>query len=208
MEEEEKNKKKRVYIYSQVPVNVKLSFLRAMYSSTEGVRLPTNCSSENVTCVSMLAHPFNSDNNGTMDTTTVVHIMVVAPGYTVYKGREEGEPLGSEFEEWRVAETDSYNLYDEIVNNTPGVYKKIFAKPVHFLSEAEANQYISSDLLTKSHRTWYNNSHGVIDQFVFRSGLKHCHGCRDGLSGRLFLNPDNNRMLEGRLRKCQRNHCW
>ena len=178
---------KRVYIYSQTPVDVKLTDLQAKWPlEKKAKRLPTTSPSGNVTCISMLAHPFDSTGTGAMETNMVIHIMAVAPMYTVYKAVEEGEPLGKEFEEWKVAETDGYDLFEEVVNENPGQFRTVHAKQVHFPTEADANHIISSDLLTKNKRRWFSNAHGVIDQFVFRAGMKPCRGCSDGLSGRLF----------------------
>jgi hypothetical protein len=138
-----------------------------------------------VSCVSMLAHPIGSD--GVMNVKRIIEIMCVDPGYTVYKSDPEGG------EEWNLACTDTYDLAGEICEQVAddSKYRKVKVSRVSFTNERAAHEAVATDLQKvlsgrKKECDWYDNSHGIIDEFVLKTSSMPCGGCIDGISGRLF----------------------
>lgn len=139
---------------------------------------------DSVSCVSLLAHPIKND--GTMNVKRIVEIMCVDPGYTVYKSDPEGG------EEWNLACTDTYDLANEITRQpvTPK-YRKVKVSPVSFTNEKDAHEAVVTDLRKvlsgrKEQCDWYDNSHGIMDEFVLKTASMPCQGCEKRFSGRLF----------------------
>ena len=55
------------------------------------------------------------------------------------------------------------------------------------MTESQANDIIANDVINNgSNNVWYNNSHGVLDEFIHKCSLKPCVGCRDGKSAQVF----------------------
>ncbi|GFR99276.1 hypothetical protein ElyMa_004524000 [Elysia marginata] len=160
------------YVYSETPVDVPKSHI---------AWVPPNSVQDDdtrmITCVSMLAHPFNAIDS-IIDTTKIIHIMVIAPLYTVYKEIDIQEEC-SDGEWWNVAATDTYDIMSELTSPSKKAdYKRVNVKPVRFLSEAAANAKIAPSLLSSAlsengKSRWYNNFHNVIDQFVYERGQKN-----------------------------------
>lgn len=186
-----------VYVYSQVPVEVPLRELENRWHKECLDRnlnaYITENGDEKITCISMLGHPFKTKDAGYMDTSTVLHILVVAPMYTVYKLTDKEKEKTAE--SWKIADTDSFNLLEFLQWKENGeeheipfhsFQKECLVQKVQFLSERSANRTISKDLL-KGKQCWYSNTHNVIDEFVYKSRLQQCstRNCNN-LSGRLF----------------------
>lgn len=178
----------KAFVYSKTPVSVPLQELLK--------RWPRDCAEKNlkkymaenlnpmVSCVSMLAHPLT---DGTINTKRLIEIMCVAPGYTVYKKDDKD----GEF--WNLAATDSYDLMNDVMGtlSEDNQYKRVKVKPVTFLNEKDAHEAIASDIHKVLRRKgmscdWYDNSHGMIDEFVYKTTLMWCAKCGCRTSGRRF----------------------
>lgn len=186
-----------IYVYSQVPVDVPL---RELENRWHKECLDKNLNAyitengdDKITCVSMLGHPFDTKDDGYMNTSVVFHILVVAPMYTVYKLTDKEKEKTAET--WKIADTDSFNLLEFLQWKENGeeheipfhsFQKECLVQKVQFLSERSANRTISKDLL-KGKKCWYSNTHNLIDEFVYKSRLQQCStkNCNN-LSGRLF----------------------
>lgn len=185
----------KAYVYSKVPVAVSLQEILRRWPREAAARnlkrLVGNEFNPMVTCVSMLAHPLAKDGTG-INTKKVVEIMCIAPGYTVYKKAADNE----EGEEWNLAASDSYNIFADIDGSldASNVYRRVRVRPVVFLSERDAHEIISGCITRARTRggcvdEWFDNSHGIIDEFVYKTSMMPCGMCPPGVekkSGRRF----------------------
>ena len=135
-------------------------------------------------CISLLAHPIDE---GVINTKKVYEIMCLAPKYTVDK-RDD-----THGEDWSLVAEDSYDLKSEITGllSKPTQYKQVKVAPVRFLNERQAHEAVSSDLQkvlcgTEETCDWYDNSHSLIDEFVYKTTLMRCEKCNQRTSSKQF----------------------
>lgn len=178
----------RAFVYSKTVASVSLTDVIRKWPRESGrknlKRHIASCSLQ-VSCISMLAHPI--DEEGGLVIKKIIQIMCIDPGYTVYQACAAEEEGG---EEWNLADTDTYDLAAEIVSGI-GSYKRVRVQPVSFINEKDAHAVVSSDLQKvlagkKTECDWYNNSHGLIDEFVLNTTMTPCWNCKSGLSGKRF----------------------
>lgn len=181
----------RAFVYSKTSVSVSLTDVIKRWPRESGQkRLKRHAAvslNPQVSCVSMLAHPID-DITGDISTNKIIQIMCVDPGYTVYKAcTERGE-------EWNLADTDTYDLAAEITHGV-GSYKRVRVQPVSFVNEKDAHAAVSSDLQKvlagqKKECDFYDNGHGLIDEFVLKTTMMPCSNCETGLSGKRFTDKN------------------
>ena len=177
----------RAFVYSRVCVSVSLTDVIKRWPKESGQKnLKRHAASSLnplVSCVSMLAHPIDEVTGGLV-IKKIIEIMCIDPGYTIYKACDEGG------EEWNLADTDTYDLAQEIISGV-GSYKRVRVQPISFLNENDAHAVVSADLQKviagkKNKCDWYNNSHGIMDEFVLNTAMMPCSNCKNGFSGKRF----------------------
>ena len=177
-----------VFVYSKTQVDIKLN---SIISGWPKESLQLNLSRyrsqvihQNVSCVSLLAHPID---DGRINTSKVYEIMCVAPMYTVYK-RDD-----THGEYWNLAAEDSYDLEADITGklSKSTQYTRVKVSPVQFLNEKQAHESVSADVQKALRKTqprcdWFDNSHGLIDEFVHKTTLMVCDTCKKRSSSKRF----------------------
>lgn len=177
-----------VFVYSKTPVSVSADFLLHKWPEAcakRGLkRRMLVATGQQVACVSMLAHPLAGKK---MDTDTIIEIMCVDTGYTVYKK----DDVCGDF--WNLAASDSYHLSDEVTGKLTkeNAFDRVKVSPHTFINEKDANDAIARNirgvLRGVEENQWYDNHHSTIDEFVLNTIKMPCRGgACDGLSGRRF----------------------
>ena len=165
-------------MFSETPVDVRSSLLfGALKWDSRCVEGVTQDDLGKITCVSLLAHPFDGVN---VNADVYIHVMVVAPLYTIFQEDPKGDVV------MKMADTDTYDILNELGDpGAPPRFKTVRLKAKRFFSETAANAEIAPQIM-EGCEEWYNNSHNVIDQFVYQRALMMCSVCDEKLSARLF----------------------